>query len=227
LDPARPIAIGGSGILQGPVDQQLWLTVVTIEPQAQVIARDLVIQTSLCLQSNSTLRAAPQDKIILVPDLELEFRGATVNQLPYLDLGDIGVSYNVVPSVLKIAIESGSSSIDVEHLLVQGRTLSTCVEWQSKSTGLSRGFEMKCKTAIEADQSMPGAEPVVGLFIVKASDDRSDLSRLIITGAAIAGIAVGFIVLVAGISLGAVWLWVLRKRRTNPVESSPPAAIKL
>jgi hypothetical protein len=221
LDLTRPISIRGNGTLQGTTGEVLWLNAVTIQPQAQVIARNVGIQASLCLESGSSLRAAPQGQIILVPDLELEFRGPDVDQLPYLDLGDIGATYDVIPSVLNIVIESESFSGDVNRFLVQGKTLSNCLEWHSKVTGLSSGCEMQCKPMPNSDQSLLAGEEVIGLFIVKSGDSAVEDT---VSAAVMAGTFVAIVVVVIGIVVVAIWWAYLRKVDGDRIyaEPSPP-----
>jgi hypothetical protein len=213
LDQSRPVAIGGSGVLQaetrvedGQTTAELWLTVVQVEPQAQVVAKELVVQASLHLESGASLTAAPMDKITLVPEVELEFRCGNLGELPHLDLGEIGETYSVLPSVLNVVIDSASSSDDSHKPLIQGKTLSNCGEWQKKVTGLPSGYETKCDTISASGRSLLASGPVIGLFVVKAKSDDGGLS-----GGAIAGIVIGAVFVVA-VAVGAVWFFVLRKR---------------
>jgi hypothetical protein len=210
LNQSRPISIGGNGVLQG-LDtgeggtEQLWLTVVQIEPESHLVAKELTVQASLHLESGSTLEAADLDKITLSPEVLLEFSCDNLAQLPHLDLGDIGDGYSVVPSVLLVVVESSSSSDDVHKPLVQGKTLSNCVDWQKKVTGLPSGYETRCETITESSQSLLAEGKVIGLFVVKKKAGDGGLS-----GGAIAGIVIAALAAV-GAAAGAVWFFVLRK----------------
>jgi hypothetical protein len=203
LNQSRPIAIGGTGVLQSGTEE-LWLTVVQIEPAARLIAKDLTVQASLHLQSGATLTAAPLDKITLIPEVELEFRCGKVQELPHLDLGEIGDGYAVVPSVLTVVIGSSSTSDDVHKPIVQGRTLGNCDEWKKKVTGLPSGYEAKCETISSSSRSLMANGDVIGLFVVKEKDGG-------LSGGAIAGIVIAVLVVVAAAAV-AVWFFVLRKR---------------
>jgi hypothetical protein len=205
LDPARPIAINGSGFVQGTTNEQLWLTIVNIGLEAQIVAKDLVVQSSLRLESGSKLEAAPSDMITLVPGVELEFRCGNFNQLPHLDLGVIGDGYTVLPAVLEVVIEALPSTDEVPRALVQGKTLSNCDEWRKKVTGIPNGYEVTCDTITSSGQSLLNDGPVIGLFIVKTRpvDDHG------LSGGAIAGIVVGAVVVLAA-AAGAVW-WLMSK----------------
>jgi hypothetical protein len=214
LNQSRSVTIGGSGVLQAapryenertPVE--LWLTVVQVEPQAQVVAKELVVQASLHLQSGASLMAAPFDKITLVPEVELEFRCGKAEDLPHLDLGEIGENYSVLPSLLKVVIDSSSSSDEIHKPLIQGKTLSNCAEWQKKVTGFPSEYETKCETISGPGQSLLADGPVIGLFLA-TGNSKDDLG---LSGGAIAGIVIG-VLAVVGVAAEAVWFFVLRKR---------------
>jgi hypothetical protein len=227
LDQSRPITIGGSGILQAASryeegssspTTQLWLTVLTIEPEAQLIGKDLVVQTSLRLESGARLAAAPLDKITLVPGVELEFHCDNLEELPHLDLGDIGENYSVVPSLLKVVINS-SSSDEVHKPLVQGRTLSNCDQWKAKVEGLPREYEAQCEPVSSSGQSLLANGPVIGLFIVNSAPEPTKAVRDDGGSNAGGGLGIGVIVgivigavVVIGVAVGAIWFFVLRKK---------------
>jgi hypothetical protein len=206
LNESRPISIGGTGVLQARSDQELWLTIVQIEPESQLIAKDLTVQASLHLDSGSSLAAAPLDKITLIPDVELEFRCGNLEELPHLDLGDIGDDYRVVPSVLQVVIGSSSTSEDLHKPLVQGRTLSNCPDWQAKVRGLPSGYVAQCETISSSSQSLLANGEVIGLFVVKEPDGQGGLS-----GGVVAGIVIGVLVVVVA-GAGAGWFFLVRKR---------------
>jgi hypothetical protein len=207
LDQSRPVEIGGSGVLQAST-QELFLNVVTIQPDSDFVARGLVVQSSLHLEAGAKLEAAPFHKIDLGQDIELQFTCPNAAQLPSLDLGEIGDIYTVVPTVLQVDIGSTEISADLHAPLVQGKTMSNCEEWRAKVQGLPSGFEATCETISRAAQSLLAGGPVIGLFVVKSKPLDPDGG---LSGGAVAGIVISLLV-VAGVAVGAAWWFFVRKK---------------
>jgi hypothetical protein len=103
LDPSEPLHLSGSGTL-GSDGDSIYLSVVVLEPGAEVIATGLVIQNELELKGNSGLAASSGDHIELVPDVKLQFVAEGGKAPRGLWLGDIGTEYDVLPSIVSVEI---------------------------------------------------------------------------------------------------------------------------
>jgi hypothetical protein len=221
IDPSVPIVIGGTGFLD-PGNQQLWLTSVTLNKSADVIASHLVVQSSLQLSSGSSLQASPNDKIQLEDNIVLEFNSDTVDSLPSLNLGDIGPDYSVTPFTVVIQIEDWTRfSEDLHRELVAGRTLKNCEEWRKAVTGLPGNFDTKCDPIPNSGQSLQSGGDAIGLFVVKGGakgDGDGDGDRGL-GGGAIAGIVIG-VVAVVGIGVALVWFLVVKKGGDDSVDDA-------
>jgi hypothetical protein len=131
------------------------------------------------------------------------------------------VTYDVIPSVLKLVIESVLFSGEVNRIVVDGKTLSNCVEWQSRVTGVLSGTEMRCQTVTDSDQSLLAGEHGIGLFIVNSRTSEIDDT---ISAAVMAATFVAIVVVVIGIVILGIWFAYLRKVDGDRIyaEPSPP-----
>jgi hypothetical protein len=193
---------GGSG--------QLWLPIVTVESDTQVLAEGLVIQTSVRLESGSILEAVSLSAIGLVNGVRLEFHSETVQRLPTLDLGEIEGDYGIVPFTIDVSIGSLTPSTNIHALIVQGKPLSNCDEWKTKVTGLPKGFEATCEVIKGYCHSRRGNYPTIGLFIVSA--------KYSLSAGAIVGIVLACVLV---LSVLGVVAWCILSRACLIEQSSP------
>jgi hypothetical protein len=219
IDPSVPIVIGGTGFLD-PGNQQLWLTIVTLNKSADVIASHLVVQSSLQLSSGSSLQAAPNDKIQLEDNIVLEFNSDTLDSLPSLNLGDIGPDYSVIPLTLVIQIDDVNEFNDNLHQeIVAGRTLKNCEEWRKAVTGLPGNLDTTCDPIVNSGKMLEAGGEVIGLFVVKGGKKGDGDGDGGLSGGAIAGIVIG-VVAVVGIGVAALWFLVVKKGGNDSVDDA-------
>jgi hypothetical protein len=207
-------------LLQASTDE-LWLTVVTIQPGADLVAKGLVVQNFLQLEVGAKLFAAPLDQIDLGADIEIRFSSPSATKLPSLDLGDIGDAYAVVPALRNVEISSGDIPSDLHQPIVQGKTLSNCESWKAKVKGLPDGAEAQCETIAASAKSLLGGGEVIGLFVVKSKSDDGGIPVEVIVGVAVA-VAVAVLVVTAPAS------WCARNERTmNQVRRRPDPRVNV
>jgi hypothetical protein len=163
---------------------------VTIESGSSFIAKGLTVESSLRMEKNTSLAAAPLDKIHLIHGLVVEFASDDVRQLPLLSLGDIGVNYDVLPGNIQLAVGAMAAEGDVHVPLVQGKTLGNCDQWLEKVHGVPAGYVAVCETIVLSDGAQPGDSPLIALVIICQPDNAPIKDNGLGTGV-IVGLAIG------------------------------------
>jgi hypothetical protein len=161
------VSLNGSGLIQAAGGAaQIELFDVTVRHGANITAVGLVIEQRLALQGGSQLAAVDGGNITLLPDVTIEV-AAVYQQLPKLDLGNVGINYSVVPSELRIDIPEGTVAHEeleaFSRPVISGRTLN-CQQWKLKvALSDEANFQVECETTGSGGRLL--ALPEVSLVI--------------------------------------------------------------
>lgn len=208
-------------------EEKLIIENLTIAPGSKVAAVNLVIEQTLSISGDSSLRPSEGSKIEIkkdnTVDIKLEAEDA---KLPKLDLGNVGADYQIAPKELEIKMnlaDVDEKEIENEFgngkVVVSGRTLN-CEQWIEK-TSISNivgsedfVFELICEDSRLLELPLRS-------MVLKAKSNATSKPKDNL--AAIIGGVIGAVVVIAVIIV--VVLFVMKKKEKR--ESSGSTSISL
>lgn len=215
-----PVEFRESGeIIPASGETSIELAYVYISSGSQVVATNVTVKRQLVMEDGASLSAkpGPGSKITFEEGVRIlmQAKGA---KMPFLDLGDIGSNYKIVPEIISIIPTFDTNSMDAEawpQVLVSGATLSNCNEWLERANlSDTQNFELMCNNTAPAVRLLGGGD-VISLLI-KRRRGGSGPDDGLGTGATI-GIVIGGI---AAVAIAAVVVVFVLRRGNKKVSSS-------
>jgi hypothetical protein len=211
----HPVLLNGSGTIRPTSDGQLILADITLPQGSDVIADRLVVLSRMALVGDSSLTAVENGAITIASSVSIVFEGDG-EELPSLDLGNVGADYGIVPRSFEI-VKLNREVIGNRRTLVAARSLSNCAEWIAKAQLNSEFFALECVN--ESDQVRvleEGVLPRVSLELVPLAiaENPPGATPSSEGDESVVGVFLGVVggILVAGVIVGAVVFFVTKKK---------------
>jgi hypothetical protein len=205
------------------------LSDLIILSEATITAENLTVNISLEMQGSGSLAAISGTSITITKDVKMNFR-AKGDKLPFLDLGQIGETYDIVPAELIVDVDAESfketNLSELKHKLVAGHTLSNCELWAAQARLSDRihfnltcmnGNAMSVRLLDEGERALflVGVERSSSESVEPSPTDKSDPG---LTQTQLILIIVGVLVVV--IIIIVVVIVLLRRKRSKGSSSS-------
>jgi hypothetical protein len=220
LPPTRDtLILTGTGTIQPATGETITVQVINVTADGIVTANGLKVVKNIQMTGKSKLMAAAGDKITLEPNVRIVFESSDEN-VPFLDLGNIGDNYTITPEKFAIELQAVSfkPADGFRHTLLQGETLTNCEDWIEIAEYDKETFTVTCEEG--GGEGGRGLRARVRRLVVKGRKDaRGADSDDGLPPGAIVAIVIAGVVLLVGVAILA-FILVKRSRKSGSSSSS-------
>jgi hypothetical protein len=167
-----PLELIGTGTIVAKDTDELILPKVVVPSNSNITAVNLYVSDQLNIVGGSL--AAAEDSAIHIEESTIIELVAEEHSVPFLDLGQIGETYTVVPQILNFDMSrlQIDKEKDFEMPLIRGNRLSNCAEWLQVASRIMPDdkFTLECREG----RSISAGFPPVAQWVQRSMDVLED-----------------------------------------------------
>jgi hypothetical protein len=229
------VRFGGTGsvkyIVSGTTPAPFTIANVFVSPGGDIEANAMEVTELLSIRGSGRLSAALGDSINLKSGLVIHL-SSEGKKSPYLGLGEIGTSYNIIPSLLRIDFRekelTDSNRFPHNHLLISGRSFGNCETWKELAefqqlddySGMPEkiwDYKLECRSFDGGNGAKTLANDEIGLYVVYDGVGGIDqYLSLIVIVLTLAVLVVGVLAVICAVVI------VCRRSKNQKVEAAEP-----